>query len=168
MSERTRVVLYAALITILCVLGARNALSDSVALRGGGYILGGQPNGGSKIFGLRYESPLMSGLNVATEVGGYVDNFGNGRKGAALAKLQLGINPGADSGVYGTAFTGPCGISATDTVLGSNLQFCTDFGAGVRDKDTFIAVTYSHISNAGLKLPNHGRDYIVMSMGFFL
>lgn len=166
MSDKARVILYTILITVLCVLGARKALSDTFSIRGGADVSGGSPNGDSKIFGFRYETPLISGLNLGTEVGGYVDNTGNGRKGAALGKLQLGITPGPPVGIYGMAYTGPCGISSVDVLLGSNFQFCTDFGAGIRDTETFIGVTYSHISNAGIKLPNRGRDYLVMGMGF--
>lgn len=166
MNEKLKVVLYTFLITLLCVVGSRMALSDDFSIRGGGAIVDGSLSGGSKIFGLRLETPLISGIEMAGEVGGYVDNLGNGRKGAALGKLQLGIKPGPKVGTYGSAFIGPCAISATDVLLGSPYQFCSDFGIGVRDVETFLSVTYSHISNAGLKAPNKGRDFVVMGMGF--
>lgn len=166
MSERAKVVLYTILITLLCIAGARHAFSEDFSIRGGGSIVNNQLNGGSKIFGLRYTTPLISGIEMAGEVGGYVDNLGNGRKGAALAKFQLGVTPGPDTGAFGIAFTGPCLITTPDSQLGSPYQFCTDFGAGIRDDKTFLALTYSHISNAGLKMPNHGRDFAVMVMGF--
>jgi len=165
MSDKARVILYTILITGLCVFGARNALSDTISIRGGATVENGALNGGSKIFGLRYETPLISGIEMGGEIGGYVDNLGNGRKGAALAKLQLGITPGPREGVFGTAFTGPCLISASDNMLGSFTQFCTDFGFGIRDDKTVLSLTYSHISNAGLKMPNHGRDFVVMGAG---
>lgn len=142
------------------------ALSDDFSIRGGGAIVDGSLSGGSKVFGLRLETPLISGIEMAGEVGGYVDNLGNGRKGAALAKFQLGIKPGPRTGTFASAFIGPCAISRTDALLGSNYQFCTDVGVGLRDQDTFVLVTYSHISNAGLKAPNKGRDFVVMGMGF--
>jgi hypothetical protein len=105
---------------------------------------------------------------MAGELGGYVDNIGNGRKGSSLAKLQLGVTPGPNVGTFGLAYTGPCFISNPDNQLSTRLQFCTDFGIGIRDENTFIAVTYSHISNAGIKLPNRGRDFVTMEVGFSL
>ena len=165
MSEKARIVLYTVLIVVLCILGSRHALSDEFSIRGGAAIVEGSTNGGSKTFGLRYGTPLISGIEVAGELGGYVDNLGHGRKGAALAKLQLGVTPGPETGTFGSAFTGLCGITGVDSQLGTHNQFCTDFGVGIRDKETFIIITYSHISNAGIKMPNHGRDFIVMGTG---
>ena len=165
MSEKVKVIIYTFLITLLCILGSRHALSSDLSIRGGSAIVNGSLTGGSKIFGLRYEEPLKRGIEYAVEIGGYVDNLGNGRKGAALAKLQLGVTPGAQIGAFGSAFTGPCFISSTDALLGSIYQFCTDFGIGIRDTETILSVTYSHISNAGLKLPNKGRDFVILGMG---
>jgi len=165
MSETAKVVLYTALITLLCILGAHHVFAADISIRGGAAIENQQVTGGSKIFGLRYADDLLGGLRFAGEVGGYVDNLGNGRKGAALAKFQLGVSPGPVVGLYGSAFSGVCAISTSDTQLGSLYQFCTDFGIGVRDNKTFLGVTYSHISNAGLKLPNKGRDFLVLEMG---
>lgn len=165
MSENTKIVLLTTLLTVLCVLGARTALSDDFLIRGGAAIQNGEVNGGSKIFGLRYETPLISGIEMAGELGGYVDNLGNGRKGAALAKLQLGIVPGQQQGLFGVAFTGPCLITTRDSYSGSFFQFASDFGVGIRDSETLLTLTYTHISNAGLAMPNHGRDFIVMGAG---
>ena len=67
--------------------------------------------------------------------------------------------------MYGYAFFGPALISATDTQLSTNFQFATDIGFGVRDRETFMSVGYGHISNAGIKLPNKGRDYLLFLVG---
>lgn len=165
MSEKLDILIRVILIAVVCVIGSRIALSDDFSIRGGAAIKDGSITGGSKVFGLRYETPLISGIEMGGEIGGFVDNLGDGRKGAALAKFQLGIKPGPQIGLYGSAFLGPCAVSRTDALLGSNYQFCTDFGIGVRDRETFLAVNYSHISNAGLKLPNKGRDFVVMGAG---
>lgn len=168
MSETAKVVLYTALITLLCILGAHHVFAADISIRGGAAIENQQVTGGSKIFGLRYADDLLGGLRFAGEVGGYVDNLGNGRKGAALAKFQLGAEPGPKVGTYGAAYTGVCGITSSDTMNSSWYEFCTDFGLGIRDEKTHIGIFYSHTSNAGLKLPNHGRDWITMEIGFSL
>lgn len=162
---RLLVVFYTILLTILCILGAHNALSDDWSLRGGAAVTNSQINGGSKIFGFRHEASLIYGLYTGEEVGGYVDHVGDGREGAAFGKLQLGVKPGPETGVFGKLFTGPCYITNTDNYLSSNLQFCTDFGIGIRDYWSFVDVTYSHVSNAGIKLPNRGKDYVVFEAG---
>lgn len=164
--NKALIVIYTILITALCVIGAHRALGDEAfILRGGTSVDEGKLSGASKVFGLRYETHVFRGIYSAYELGGYVDNNGNGRKGAALAKFAIGITPGRSSGIFGKAFTGPCFITTTDRLLGSNYQFCTDFGVGLRDQETLLGITYSHISNAGLKSPNRGRDFIVMEAG---
>lgn len=168
MSDQARVVLYTVLITILCVFGARFSLAADYSVRFGPSIQDGSTNGSSKAMGVRAESHEVRGIYNAVELGGYVDNGGEGRKGAAVAKAQLGVKPGQTSGVYGFAFTGPCLITATDSVLSTNFQFATDVGVGIRDSETFVSVGYSHISNAGIKLPNRGRDFILFSLGVSL
>ena len=154
-------------LTVLFYVTA-HAKADDYALRGGAAVSNSGLDGSSKIFGLRHEADLFYGVSTAEEIGGFVDNGGAGRKGSVLGKLQLGITPGRPVGVFGKVFTGPCVISAPDSQLGSWYQWSTDFGLGIRDERTWIAVTYSHISNAGVKLPNHGRDALVMEMGFRL
>jgi len=152
-----------ALTALFCITSRANATDYSV--RFGPGIQGGSPTGSTKMFGVRSESHLIRGVYSATEVGGYVDNGGGGRSGAGIVKVQFGVKPGQHSGLYGFGFVGPCVITATDTQLSTHTQFATDIGLGVRDMDTFMSVGYSHISNAGIALPNKGRDYLLFSVG---
>jgi hypothetical protein len=135
------------------------------SVRFGPSVQEGTTNGSAKIFGLRHEGYEFYGVSFAQEVGGYVDNGGRGRKGSALAKFQVGTTPGPETGLFGKAFFGPCYISTTDTQLGGHGQFCSDVGVGIRDRASFMAVNYSHISSAGLSMPNHGRDWLVFETG---
>jgi hypothetical protein len=150
---------------LICLFHIFPAQGADYSIRGGAAITQEQINGGAKIFGIRREAPLVYGIYTAEELGGYVDNVGDGRRGSALGKLGIGLKPGADTGMFGKLFTGPCVISTTDNYLSSHLQFCTDFGVGIRDRQTFVDATYSHISNAGIKLPNRGKDFFVMEAG---
>ncbi len=151
------------LIMLGLLMIAKHSLADSISVRGGPSLQDGKPNGESKYFGVRYEAPLGIGY-IATEGGGWVDN-GEGRKSSLFMKGQVGAVPGPKIGVFGKAFLGPCFISAIDTMLGGHLQFCTDIGVGVRDKDTFMSVGYGHVSSAGIYSPNTGRDWLTFEVG---
>lgn len=164
--EKITIIVYTILITILCVLGSRNALSADYLIRFGPSInKEGSTDGSSKVFGVRREEALMDGISTAVELGGYVDNAGQGRRSSGLGKVQLGVTPGMKAGLYGYGFLGPCLITAKDTLLGGYGQFCTDIGFGIRDKESMMTVGYGHISSAGLAEPNTGRDFILFSVG---
>ncbi len=152
----------------LTALFYATARADDYSARFGPGIENGAPTGVTKLFAVRQETYQVRGIYSAVELGGYVDNAGEGRKGSAIGKLQVGVKPGPATGVYGFGFFGPAGITATDALLGSHLQFATDVGVGVRDMNTFINVGYTHVSNAGIKLPNKGRDYLMFSVGVSL
>lgn len=51
-------------------------------------------------------------------------------------------------------------ISDTDVYLGGHLEFNHNLYIGIKDKhDKSIGLSYRHISNAGLFMPNVGRDF---------
>lgn len=152
------------LIMLGLLLVAKHSLADSISVRGGPSLQDGKPSGETKYFGVRGETEAGVGY-VATEIGGWVDNAGNGRKSSLISKVQLGINPGNRVGVYGKVFIGPAIITSTDSMLGGHFQFAQDFGIGIRDRDTFVEFGYSHVSSAGLSKPNKGRDWISFSAG---
>lgn len=159
------VIFWTIALTVLFYITSRNANAADYSVKFGPGIEGQQLTGSTKVFGLRREAYQFYGVYTAVEVGGYVDNFGGGRKSAGLVKFQAGVAPGPETGLYGFGFFGPCFISTTDTQLGSNYQFATDVGLGIRDRVSFMTAGYGHISNAGLKLPNHGRDFLTFSIG---
>lgn len=146
-----------------------SALAADYSVKFGPSIQDGETNGSAKGFGIRREEDVFYTLGWATELGGYVDNGGHGRKSAGLFKLQLGARPGPRTGVFGKAFAGPCVITQRDSQLGGEFpQFCTDIGIGVRDPFSFMSVTYGHISSAGLRFPNAGRDFLSFELGISL
>lgn len=54
------------------------------------------------------------------------------------------------------------GITHPDAVLGGPFQFAQEFQVLVRDQTSGMAlgIEYSHISSAGIHMPNYGRDMI--------
>lgn len=160
--------LYAMIAFVLALTIPRCAFAADYSVKFGPSIQDGVTDGSSKAFGVRRDAHMFYGVHNALEVGGWVDNGGHGRSHSAIGKLQFGVKPGPTTGIYGYGFVGPAWITQTDSQLGSTLQFATDIGLGVRDNTTFISVGYSHISNAGIKLPNHGRDYLMFSVGISL
>lgn len=144
-----------------------SALAADWSLRFGPGMEDQQLTGATKAFGIRREEEITGGIHYATELGGYADNIPT-RRSAGVAKLALGVKPGSEVGLYGFGFAGPCGISATDNYLSTHFQFCSDFGVGLRDRKTFLNMGYSHISNAGIKLPNRGKDWVLFSIGVSL
>lgn len=149
------------LVFFLVLFCIKKCFADDWSFKGGPSI----ENGKAKYFALRHESDKFYGVGFGTELGAWVDNSGRGQEGALIITKQLGISPGADTGVFGKAFIGPALISNTDTVLGGYFQFKSDIGFGVRDEHSFVCVNYSHISSAGLSRPNKGRDWLLFEIG---
>ncbi len=142
--------------------------ADDYSFKYGMGIVNGEKSGTVKMFSLRQESHLVHAAHLAYEGGLWVDNGPKsaGRKGSLFGKAQLGVKPGwQSSGLYGKAFWGVAGLSHTDSQLGGNLQFASDFGVGIRDGSSFIGIGYVHLSSAGIFKPNKGRDFMQLELG---
>lgn len=142
-----------------------SVLAADYSIKGAAAVVDNVLTGDSKYFAVRREGYVFYGVHDAMELGGYVDNRGGGAKGSVVAKYQLGVNPGAEEGLYAKGYLGPCLISSKDTVLGGRFQFATDLGIGVRDSYSFVGLGYGHISSAGIASPNKGRDFVYMEAG---
>lgn len=69
--------------------------------------------------------------------------------------------------IYVESLWGICGISHPDnTFLSGNFQFMQDLGIGFIDElGRSIGISYKHISNAGIQIPNKGRDALQIQVG---
>ena len=57
------------------------------------------------------------------------------------------------------------GITTPDSYLGGYFQFNGDLGVTLRDyKGNGIGLAYSHLSSAGIEMPNQGRDFITLEL----
>lgn len=118
--------------------------------------------GDVKSLNVGYQAPLSSFrlLDYRLEAGGWVDNVRNGRKSGGYAGALLGLEPQTNN-FYANAFWGVIGITHPDKMLSTHYQFMQDLGFGLQDyRNVRVGINYKHISNAGIKLPNRGRDFI--------
>jgi hypothetical protein len=111
-----------------------------------------------KFFTVGYTDKLTDIFDYQIEGGGWKTSY-EGERSSLYTSYQIGVK--TDTPFYARFFTGPALISTTDQRLSSAFQFKHDLGVGFKDKrNVGIGVNYSHVSNANLKLPNLGRDFL--------
>lgn len=111
-----------------------------------------------KYFTVGYTDKLTDILDYQAEIGGWKTTIQSERS-SIYSSYQVGI--ATEGSVYARVFTGVAAITQTDSRLSSPFQFKHDIGVGIKDKrNVGIGVNYSHVSNADLKLPNLGRDFV--------
>lgn len=70
-------------------------------------------------------------------------------------KMQLG--PVQTRYLWGVGY-----LSHPDSLLSSRFQFTHDLTIGLYDLKSGLSLGYKHISNAGITLPNRGRDFVTL------
>jgi hypothetical protein len=117
----------------------------------------------SKIFSLSHISPLFDPIPTKTELGLFTDRL-NSSSGYLFQSVGIRVNPGP---ILAESFWGVGLISSPDNILSTHLQFTNDLNLGIVDKSgNSIGVSYKHISNAGIKSPNVGRDFLMVYWKF--
>ena len=99
---------------------------------------------------------------VKPEIGGWIGGFG-------MPSYFVGVPLGFQvwipaTGAFCHMAVGPSWISNPDSELSSHLQFDTEFGFGLQSDKAEIGLIWKHFSNAGLKLPNQGRDFLGLQL----
>lgn len=124
-------------------------------------ILARGAGGGERLLGLEYLHALGSSALLKADAGGWFPrNPDEQRRTSAFASLSFGYRVSLTWGPYAEAFFGPGWIQHTDAQLGSHYQFFHDVNLGFLHDGWGIGLGFKHISNAGLKLPNQGRDFL--------
>jgi len=96
-------------------------------------------------------------LKARYELGYWSDKT---NRSSAYGAYQIGLVASNDI-LYADFFTGASLISQSDSRLSTPFEFKHDIGIGVVGKNKVgIGINYSHLSNAGIKQPNLGRDLI--------
>lgn len=152
------------LLLVLCLLFPTISSADAILFR---YGLGfGAPNqvgrGEIKWFSIGIEKDHQTPWVSQAELGVISDmKQGLGRQSglfvsyAAGPKMQLG--PVQTRYLWGVGY-----LSHTDSLLSSHFQFTHDLTIGLYDLKSGLSLGYKHISNAGITLPNRGRDFITL------
>jgi len=116
-----------------------------------------------KVFSLAKEFELNPNLCARLEAGHWWDKDPQARNsfwssaGIGLVVRPLGF---IDVRVY----TSLAGVQHTDAFLSSHLQFQNDISLSFRDSGAGIGLAFTHLSNAGLKKPNRGRNFMTMNL----
>lgn len=113
----------------------------------------------TKFLNLGYREPLGHGFSWQGEAGGWTDSAGNGRTGSGYGAFQGNFIAG-DS-VFARLSAGPSLVTAPDSYLSGHFQFTEDLFLGLQGSNkNVVGVKYKHFSNAGLRQPNLGRDFM--------
>jgi hypothetical protein len=119
------------------------------------------PNTKLFLVGLRRDHKIFT---TQLEFGGFFDGRA-GAKNAAIAILSAGLKtqtlPFSFYYLPGVAL-----MSSTDAFLSTIFQFSHDLGISLKDaRGVSLDFSYRHISNAGIALPNAGRNFLVLKLG---
>jgi hypothetical protein len=104
------------------------------------------------------------------EVGYYADNTAVSRNNAFI-DYMLGVEAKSKS-MFISGNSGIGFLSKTDPLLSTSFQFIHELTFGMYEYNetnkSKIGLSYRHISNAGIKQPNFGRDFIAIKFSFSL
>jgi hypothetical protein len=115
----------------------------------------------------RFFYDLVPNFYNQIEGGGWVQtDRGDGRKSSGYIADQVGVQ--VENGLLFRIATGPSLISTPDSFLGGHFQFKEDLFVGLRDQrnDVTMGFKYQHFSSAGFEMPNQGRDFGGIEVGF--
>jgi len=146
------------ILAIVLTLFVTNAHAERLSLLAGSGV---QQGSGT----LGFSSEFGKGLSFKPEIGA-VDDIRLGSQ-FVYASISGGLYL-EYSNLFVRGFFGPGLISSTDSRLSTHLQFFSDAGVGVNLDGAILGVGYKHISNASIKQPNLGRDFVYVQAGFEL
>jgi len=153
-----------ALLIACSLLYPSHSLADAILFRYGlGFGAPGQTGRGEvKWFSIGLEKDHKQPWVSQAEIGVISDmKQGLGRNSglfvsyAAGPKMQLG--PVQTRYLWGVGY-----LSHPDQLLSSHFQFTHDLTIGLYDRTSGLSLGYKHISNAGITLPNRGRDFVTL------
>lgn len=152
------------LLIILLLAFSSSAQADAIWFR---YGLGfGAPQqtgrGEIKWFSVGVEREHRAPYVSQAEIGVIADMRDSlGRRSGLFANYTIG--PKMQLGPVQTRYLWGVGyLSHTDQLLSSHFQFTHDLTFGLYDPKSGLSLGYKHISNAGITLPNRGRDFITL------
>lgn len=121
-------------------------------------------NGNIAVFSASYEDKYNHIAMQKTEFGLWTDKAKN-HSGSGYGAYSLGIKVKPNS-FYLEAYLGGALISDTDKLLSTHFEFMHDLGLGLQSERKSIGLNFKHLSNAGIKKPNIGRNFLQISVKF--
>lgn len=115
-------------------------------------------------FSLSWEDRYNQILKQKTEFGLWTDKMKN-HSGSGYGAYSLGIKVIPNS-FYLEAYLGGAFVTHTDKLLSTHFEFMHDLGFGLQDGRKSIGLNFKHLSNAGIKKPNIGRNFVQLSVKF--
>lgn len=118
-----------------------------------------------KTYSLGLRSDLIEGFYWQNKLG-FWGQGGNseGAKSGGIGSTGLGFRVDLTPVEFHAGWSAGC-ITTPDNLLGGYFQFQGDLGVTLRDKHgNGIGLAYSHISSAGLEMPNQGRDFFILEL----
>lgn len=101
--------------------------------------------------------------------GGYWLALAENEKASLFTSLQGGVEVVGKDGVFASVMFGPALIQTPDNKLSGHFQFHPTFGIGIKNTDNYaLSFMWQHFSNAGIILPNAGRDLLTLQAIFSL
>lgn len=153
--------LISALIAALLVLAPMKASAEYATTFRAGADLTHYKNQTS-IFSLGIENfDKEDGLGYKLELGAWTD-IDQGRYSSPFASALLGKRFGNYDTFNATALLGIAVIGYPDSVLSTPFEFTEEVILGYK----CVGIGFKHFSNAGIKEPNHGREYVSLTIAF--
>ncbi len=147
-------------ISLLILLLSNLANADvSLSFGAGKNILGNSHENFEKVGIIGYQSEFSNDLFIKPEVGFFT---GNGE--SFWISPLVGVEILSLIGQEIHFAIGPAYLQNTDSILGGHFQFVLEAGAGITDGIFYLGLAWNHISDAGLVLPNQGRDFITLQL----
>lgn len=124
--------------------------------------MGQSPDENQNIFLVNYDSPKLSLID-----NGYME-FSLGYWGSKREAFISGISHGyrLEDRFFFDAAIGVFAASETSKNISSALNFGSKIGIGYRKGNFDIGLYYRHFSNAGIKDPNEGEDFITLNVSY--
>lgn len=149
--------------TLFLAAASMNARAFNPTLEYGADVLHSR---GSGTFVVGIEENLQGKFRARHSLGLILDSE---NQNGALASTQFGVLAHLTDQVFVGVFMGVAVLTHTDRVLGGNFQFIHDLELGTRSSqeiNSTISLNFKHISNAGIKKPNLGRNLLGIRLRF--
>lgn len=120
-----------------------------------------------RMINLRYADRILKEtIKLAADCGAYWDNHRKLTSGHCFVQAGTEVRP--FKWMFVENLFGPGFITMPDDLIGGHFQFSIELGVGIIEPSTGARVqaTLKHLSDAGIKQPNRGRNFWLVSVGW--